>query len=195
MFRRSKSETLDAATAQPVKEGGKGRPTPKRKEAEAAARARARAPRNRKELAQRQRQVRMEESKKIRAAMKSGDERYFLPRDQGPVRRFCRDFVDHRFSVVEMAVPLLIVGMVLGYSGQPSLVQASSMIMVATVLLVVVDLVVLRFRLRRELARRFPDESTSGTTFYTLTRALQMRFMRLPKPQVKIGQELPDTYR
>lgn len=195
MFRRSKADPVETAPEQPVKEGGKGRPTPTRKEAEAAARARARAPRNRKELAQRQRQVRMEESKKVRSAMKSGDERYFLPRDQGPVRRFCRDFVDHRFSVVEMAVPLLIVGMVLGYSGQPSLVRASSMILLATVLFVVVDLVVLRFRVRRELARRFPQESTRGTTFYTLTRALQMRFMRLPKPQVKIGQELPATYR
>ena len=195
MFRRSKAEPVDTAPAQPVKEGGKGRPTPTRKEAEAAARARARAPRNRKELAQRQRQVRMEESKKVRAAMKSGDERYFLPRDQGPVRRFCRDFVDHRFSVVEMAVPLLIVGMVLGYSGQPSLMRASSLILLATVLFVVVDLIVLRFRVRRELSRRFPQESVRGTTFYTLTRALQMRFMRLPKPQVKIGQELPQTYR
>ena len=31
--------------------------------------------------------------------MKTGDERYFLPRDKGPVRRFIRDFVDSRFSL------------------------------------------------------------------------------------------------
>jgi hypothetical protein len=28
-----------------------------------------------------------------------------------------------------------------------------------------------------------------------MTRSLQMRFMRMPKAQVKIGQQLPDTYR
>ena len=53
----------------------------------------------------------------------------------------------------------------------------------------------LRFRLRRELARRFPDEGLKGTTYYAVMRSLQMRFMRLPKPQVKIGQQLPEHYR
>jgi hypothetical protein len=57
------------------------------------------------------------------------------------------------------------------------------------------DMVLLRFRLRRELVRRFPDESFKGTTYYAITRAMQMRFMRLPKTQVKIGQTLPEQYR
>jgi hypothetical protein len=63
------------------------------------------------------------------------------------------------------------------------------------VLLVGLDLFVLRFRLRKQLAARFPDESTKGTTYYAVTRAMQMKFMRLPKPKVKIGQELPEHYR
>jgi hypothetical protein len=53
----------------------------------------------------------------------------------------------------------------------------------------------LRVRLRRELARRFPGESTKGTTLYAAMRSLQMKFLRLPKPQVKIGEKLPETYR
>ncbi len=53
----------------------------------------------------------------------------------------------------------------------------------------------LRFRLRRQLAARFPDEPVKGTTYYAVTRAMQMKFMRLPKPKVKIGQELPEHYR
>ena len=61
--------------------------------------------------------------------------------------------------------------------------------------LIALDMVILRFRLRRELARRFPDAPTKGTTYYALMRALQMKFMRMPKSQVKIGQKLPDTYR
>jgi hypothetical protein len=64
----------------------------------------------------------------------------------------------------------------------------------ATVLVVVLDSVFLRWRMRKELRRRFPDESLKGTTFYALMRALQLRFLRLPKPQVKLGQQLPDRY-
>jgi hypothetical protein len=193
VFRLNKSEPDEPATT--VKEGGKGRPTPTRKEAEALARAKARAPRSKKELAARQRQVRTEDSRNIRAAMKSGDERYLPARDRGPVRRFIRDFVDVRFSLVEMLIPLLVVTMVLGYSGNPALMGASTYVMLATFLFVVVDMILLRFRLRRELVRRFPDQNYSGTTFYAITRSLQMKFMRMPKSQVKIGQDLPETYR
>jgi hypothetical protein len=59
----------------------------------------------------------------------------------------------------------------------------------------VVDIVVMRFRLRRELTRRFPAEPLKGTTYYAVMRALQMKFMRMPKAQVKIGQKLPEHYR
>ncbi|KAA1429452.1 DUF3043 domain-containing protein [Nocardioides antri] len=194
MFRRTKSEPEPVGT-EVSKPGGKGRPTPKRKEAEALARAKARTPRTRKEQAAREREVRTENSRKIRQAMKTGDERYLLPRDKGPVRRFIRDYVDSRFSLVELLIPLLIISMVLGYSGQPTLRQASTLIMMATFLFVIVDMVVLRFRLRRELTRRFPGEPLNGTTYYAVMRSLQMKFMRMPKAKVKIGQTLPDDYR
>ena len=195
MFRRSKSEP-DAPLAGTVeKEGGKGRPTPTRREAEAAARARAKVPRTRKEIAKAQRAARVESSQKVRSAMKSGDERYFLARDKGPVRSFIRDFVDSRFTFIELMIPLLIVTMVLGYSGNPTLASMGNTILLGTMLLVVVDLLFMRRRLRRELARRFPEESTKGTTYYAVMRSLQMKFMRLPKAKVKIGQQLPEHYR
>ena len=193
MFRRSKTET--PAPEAPAKPGGKGRPTPTRREAEAAAKARAKTPRTRKEQARAQREARTESSQRVRAAMKAGDERYYLPRDQGPVRRFIRDFVDSRFSFIELMVPLLVVTMVLGYSGNARLASIGNTILMGTILLVVVDMLLLRRKLRRQLARRFPDEPTKGTTYYAVTRALQMKFMRLPKAKVKIGQELPEHYR
>jgi Protein of unknown function (DUF3043) len=195
LFRRTKTVTV---TPEPVatKPGGKGRPTPSRKEAEAAARARAKAaPRTRKEQARAQRQSRAESSQKVRQAMKTGDERYFMPRDKGPERRFVRDFVDSRFSFIELMIPLLIVSMILGYSGNPAMANLSSLVLMATIVLIVLDMVFLRLRLRRELEARFPGETHKGTTYYAITRALQMKFMRLPKSQVKIGQRLPDTYR
>lgn len=197
MFKRTKSPAAPepaAPAAAEGKAGGKGRPTPTRKEAEAAAKARAKAPADRREASRRQREFRAEESRKIRQGMKSGDERYFLPRDKGRVRRFIRDYVDRRFSIVELVIPLMIIGLMLGYTGSSALVQASSMVLLATVLFVVTDMVVLRFRLRRELKQRFPEEPLKGTTYYALTRSMQMKFMRLPKARVKIGQPLPEDY-
>ena len=195
MFGRSKSQ--DTSSTSPVvdKPGGKGRPTPSRKEAEAAAKARAKVPRTRREQMKAQRGARSESSKTVRQGMRDGDERYMLARDRGPVRRFIRDFVDSRFSFVELMVPLLIVTLLLGYSGSPYLVGIGNTVLLGTVLLVVLDILLMRFRLRRELARRFPDEPTKGTTYYAIMRALQMKFMRLPKAKVKIGQTLPEHYR
>jgi hypothetical protein len=197
LFRRSKSETSAETTvaSATTKAGGKGRPTPSRREAEAAARARAKVPRTRKEVAQAQRSARSDSSRNVRAAMKNGDERYYLPRDQGPVRRFIRDFVDSRFSFIELMVPLLVVTMILGYSGNTQLRSIGNSVLLGTILLVIADMIFLRFRLRRQLASRFPEESPKGTTYYAVTRALQMKFMRMPKAKVKIGQELPEHYR
>lgn len=196
MFRRSKTETSPTTDPAPAPTGsGKGRPTPTRKEAEAAARARAKAPRTRKEQVAAARATRGESSRKIREAMKTGDERYLPGRDRGPVRRFVRDFVDSRFSFIELMVPILVITLILGYSGSTYLAGVANSVLFGALLLIVLDMVILRFRLRRELARRFPGESVKGTTYYAVMRALQMKFMRLPKAQVKIGQKLPETYR
>ena len=182
-LRRSKSEESSAESVTLAKPGGKGRATPTRKEAEAAARERAKVPRTRKEQAARARAAKGEPSQKIRQAMKDGDERYLLPRDKGPVRRFIRDFVDARFGFAEIVIPLMFVAI---------FVQA---LVIPLFLVLMIDLVVLRMRLRKQLAERFPDEPLKGTTYYALTRAMQMKFMRMPKAKRKIGEELPAHYR
>jgi hypothetical protein len=194
LFRRTRQDV----TTPPLEETpqtGKGRPTPTRKQAEAAAKARAKPPRTRRGQAAAQRTTRGESSARVRQGMRNGEEKYLLPRDKGPVRRFIRDFVDARFSFIELIIPLLVVTMVLGYSGNASLASFGNALLFGSILLVVVDMLLLRFRLRRQLAARFPEESTKGTTYYAVTRAMQMKFMRLPKPKVKIGQELPEHYR
>ncbi len=193
LFRRSKTQTETPASA--PKPGGKGRPTPSRKEAEAAAKARAKAPRSRKEQAAAQRSQRAESSRKVREAMKTGDERYFLARDKGPERRFIRDYVDSRFSFLELMIPAMLVTLVLGYTGNPSLERISSLMLFGMFLLIILDMLTIRFRLRRELVRRFPDETHKGTTWYAVSRSMQMKFMRLPKSRVRIGEQLTDSYR
>ena len=192
MFRRTKPEPVAPAPEVTAKTGGKGRPTPKRREAEAAAKARAKAQRTRKDQAAARRGERAEANRKLREAMRTGDDRHLPQRDRGPVRRFIRDFVDVRFSFVELLLPMLVVSMVLGYVASPTVAGYANAVLMGTLLLVVVDMLLMRFRLRRELTRRFPGEPLKGTTYYAVTRALQMKFMRLPKAQVKFGQRLPD---
>ena len=190
MFRRTKSDEAATATTTPVKEGGKGRPTPTRKEAEAAAKARARAPRDKKTARRLARDQRAAQSAKMREGLRTGDERYLPARDQGRVKRFVRDYVDARICMAEFLLPLLVVIMV----SQVISPAFANGLWSATILLVVLDTVFLVFRLRREVRRRFPDESHKGITSYAILRSMQLRWLRLPKRQVRIGERLPDRY-
>lgn len=194
MFRRTKSAETTVDTAA-VKDGGKGRPTPTRREAEAAAKLRATTGRDKKKAASKKLRARRgEENAKMRQGMKSGDEKFLPARDQGVVRRFVRDRVDSRLCMAEFLLPLLLVIMVMQYSGQESLQNMSNGLWSATILLVTVDSVFLVWKLKREVKQRFPDESTKGTVFYGILRSLQLRFLRMPKSKVKLGQKLPDHY-
>ena len=195
MFGR-KSQPTPVAEADVVsKPGGKGRPTPSRKEAEAARKARLKAPRTRKEQAAAARAARAANSQKMREAMRTGDDRYLPARDRGPVKRFVRDYIDSRFTVAEVILPVLIIAMVFGYVGNARLAVIGEGIVLLMIVIVAINLVWLRLGMRREMRRRFPDSDLRGTTYYAVMRALQMRFLRLPKPQVKVGTELPKTYR
>jgi hypothetical protein len=195
LFRRTKPDTVSQSAASTDVPGKKGRPTPSRKEAEAAAKARAKVPRTRKEMAAAQKASRAESSSHMRQAMKTGDDRYLPARDKGPVKRFIRDYVDSHFSLIELMIPLMLVVLLLAYTGNPTITSYANLAMLTAFVLIIFDLIRLRFRIRRELTARFPSAPKQGTTFYAMSRALQMRFMRMPKAQVKIGQRLPDTYR
>ncbi len=189
MFRRSKTvEEPSASTV--VKEGGKGRPTPSRKEAQAAARARARGVQDKKEAARLLKERRAEGNARMREGMRTGDERFLPTRDKGPVRRFVRDWVDSRLCMAELLLPLLVLIM-LGQAVSPSVANG---LWSATILVVALDTALVVFRLRRELARRFPDQSTKGAVGYGVLRSLQLRWIRMPKRKVRLGEKLPERY-
>ncbi len=200
MFRRTKTDTSAPVdeTSAPGTAQKKGRPTPTRKEAEAARKAKAKVPRTRKEQAAANRAARAESSTRVREAMRTGDERGMLPRDKGPVKRFIRDYVDSRFTLAEALLPAMLVVVLAGWTigrAHPGIAASLNAAMLALLLLVVFEVIRLRMRIRRELKARFPDQPLNGTTYYTVIRAMQVRFLRQPKPQVKLGQQLPEHYR
>ena len=187
MFRRTSKVEAQPTDLEPKGPGAKGRPTPTRREAEAARKERARAVTDKKAAAKLLRERRTESNTKVRQGMRTGDERYLPKRDQGPVKRFIRNFVDSRISIAEFLLPLLVVIMVMQYSGSKQLLAFSNALWTTTLLVVLLDTSWLMFRLKRALRAEFPDESLKGTTFYTLLRALQLRWLRMPKPQVRVG--------
>ncbi|MPZ62548.1 MAG: DUF3043 domain-containing protein [Propionibacteriales bacterium] len=173
---------------------GKGRPTPKRKEAEAERKKRMTPPRNRKEAAALQKERTRSRRQMARQAMASGDERYLPNRDKGPVRRYVRDFIDVRRSAAEFLLPVLLMILMLSFLGTA---WAANMVVTMWMLMIVVttiDSVLVMWRLGRELNRRFPEGGTRGAKLYGLLRSTQLRRLRMPKPQVKVGQPLPDVY-
>ncbi|MGW0703205.1 DUF3043 domain-containing protein [Streptomyces sp. NPDC002867] len=196
MFRsRSKEEkaptekvTADLSKQPRDPEAPKGRPTPKRSEAQGQRRRASSPPLDRKEAMKRQREARRADLAKQREALASGDERYLPARDKGPVRRFVRDFVDSRFCIAEFFLPLAVVILVLSMIRVAQLQNIALLLWLGVIVLIVIDSIGLAIRLKKQLRERFPNEPKRGAVAYGLMRTLQMRRLRLPKPQVKRGE-------
>lgn len=195
MFRsRAKDEkattdkvTADLSTQTRDPQAPKGRPTPKRSEAQTQRRRASTTPTDRKSAMKKQREARRVDLAKQRQALASGDERYLPARDKGPVRRFVRDYVDARFCMAEFFLPLAVIILVLSMVQIGQLQNIALLLWLGIIVLIVVDSIGIWIRLKKQLALRFPDEPKRGAVAYALMRTLQMRRLRLPKPQVKRG--------
>jgi hypothetical protein len=143
----------------------------------------------RKDASKRQRDERRVQLEKQRSALAGrGNERDLPLRDRGPVRKFARDYIDSRFNVAEFFLPMAVVILVLSVVQVPALQNIALLLWLVIIILIVVDSFLNVFRLRKQLAERFPGQDTKGTVWYSLMRSLQMRRLRLPKPQVKRGE-------
>lgn len=175
-----------------VSTSGKGRPTPKRREAE----ARNRRPvvvTDRKAAKKRAREQRQESYQRQQAGIAAGDERFFLPRDRGRARRYARAFVDARWCIGELMLPVAIVVLILliFQSLAPQLITYAVLATYSLLILALVDAWVVGFQVKRRLAQRFdPDEIPKWTGVYAGMRSLQVRRLRQPKPQVARGQKI-----
>jgi len=167
----------------------KGRPTPKRSEAQTQRRSVANTTLTRKDASKRQRDERRVQLEKQRQALSGrGNERDLPLRDRGPIRKFARDYIDSRFNVAEFFLPMAVVILVLSVVRVPALQNIALLLWLVIIILIVVDTFVNVLRIRKQLAERFPGQDTKGTVWYSLMRSLQMRRLRLPKPQVKRGE-------
>jgi hypothetical protein len=192
VFRR-RTEVAEEATSQdtlePRKTAGKGRPTPKRREAERRSRQPITAPKDRKEAYKRLRERQAGDRAKARAGMAKGEEKYLPARDRGPVRKLARDYVDSRRTLSSNFMFILIAIMVVSFTQNFWAQIVAFFAMPAIILVVVVEGWFMARGVKRLAAERYPDESLSGIGWYTGMRSTQMRFLRMPKPQLKPGQQ------
>ncbi|GAA4057114.1 MULTISPECIES: DUF3043 domain-containing protein [Agromyces] len=166
---------------------GKGAPTPTRAEREAA-RKRPLVPNDRKEAARQARAKAAEARERARLGLAAGDEKYLPARDRGPQKKYVRDYVDARFSIGEILIPVMFVVIVLTFVPSYEVQTIGIFALWAFFLVSVVDVIILGFVLQRKLAARFGADKVERVRWYAAMRALQLRPLRLPKPQVKRGQ-------
>ncbi|GAA3985390.1 hypothetical protein GCM10023085_79440 [Actinomadura viridis] len=188
MFRR---RTQEAPENPPpvVKPGGKGRPTPKRSEAEKRRRQPITAPSNRKEAYKRVREKQAAERARAREGMSRGEDKYLLKRDKGPVRRLARDYVDARRTVGSYLMYAMFV--IVALSLLP-VTAAKLLVLLAPPLLLAVVFVeglLISRGIKRLAAERYPDEDAKGVGLYAAMRAMQIRRLRVPSPQIQPGQK------
>jgi Protein of unknown function (DUF3043) len=172
---------------------GKGRSTPTRREAETARKERVKPPLDRRAAARAERAAAAADRAKGRSGQATGNQRFMLARDRGPVRAFVRDYVDARLTAGQYLMPAIVVFLVISIAlSHPSLVGIRYYAIVAFyvfVIYVAIDTILLTARIKRIAAERFPNESTQGVGFYGAMRALQIRRLRQPKPTFKRGQQ------
>lgn len=181
----STPSTNDDSTQAPTV--GKGRPTPTRAEREAARRRPLAA--NTKEARAAARAEMQARRQRASVGMANGEERFLPPRDKGPQRRWVRDYVDAGWHLSEWVMALMVVVILVSLVPDPLFSFYAFVGLWVYILLAIGDMVLLARRVKRKAAVKFgADRVEKGLGWYAAMRALQMRFMRLPKPQVKRRQ-------
>lgn len=167
---------------------GKGRATPSRAEREAA-RKRPLVP-DTKEAKARARADLAAQREKARLGMAAGDPRYLPARDQGAQRKFARDWVDAGWHLGEAVMPAMVLVILATFLPIAALQYYAFVGLWIFILFVIGDMVITSISVKRAVKKKFgADKMEKGLGWYAAMRTVQMRFLRLPKPQVKRGQK------
>lgn len=178
--------SVDAIAAAEAVAAGKGRATPTRREREAA-RKRPLVPNDRKQASKEHREKMNASRERARVGMANGEEKYLPQRDRGPQKKWVRDYVDARISIGEFLIPVMFVVILLTFIPSVEAQTISILALWAFFLVAILDSVLLGFIVRRKLTKKFGADKVEKVRWYAAMRSLQLRILRLPKPQVKRG--------
>ncbi|MEY4968226.1 MAG: hypothetical protein RIQ73_925, partial [Actinomycetota bacterium] len=125
-----------------------------------------------------------------RAAYLRGEESALPVRDRGPERRFVRNYVDSRRSIGEYFLPIIFVVLILTLIPKPIVQFAAIAVMYGVLLIAIIDGFFLSRRIRTLVSAKFPNAATKGLGMYAWLRSTQMRRLRAPHPQAKVGDSV-----
>ncbi|WP_424465590.1 DUF3043 domain-containing protein [Pseudoclavibacter helvolus] len=192
----SKHESKSAETASlPAKSPAnkKQQPTPTRREREAQ-NLRPLVPEDRKQAKREmQAKVRVEQAK-AREGLAKGDDRYLRPTERGPQKRFMRNYIDARYSIGELLLPMMFLVIFATFIPSQSVgIWAMSFIWAFLAVCVLEAVMVANIIKRKIAAVVGKDKVEKGIVIGTVARSLQLRVMRMPKSQVKRGAKIEFT--
>lgn len=170
----------------PQRPGAKNRPTPKRRDQEAA-NYRPVVVTDRKAAAKADKERRRQNTATQRSAMLTGDEAGLPVRDKGPERRYVRDYIDARFSVGEIMLPVMLVVLLLSFVKTTWALTVVFLAVYGLLILSIGDALLMWRKLKGRLTAKF-GQPPKGLAMYAAMRAFQIRRTRMPRPQVKRGQ-------
>jgi len=165
-----------------VEDNTKGRPTPRRQDQEAA-RKRPLVTNSKAELRAKKKEYR----EKAREGLNRGDEKFLPPKERGPQKKFARDYTDARYSVGEFMVPLAVAVVVLSFMPNAEIQAVAIYTFWAFLAVMIIDAAIAGARVQK-LANAKWGENVEKLKLYTAMRTIQMRPMRIPKPQVRRGE-------
>ncbi|HVF03553.1 MAG TPA: DUF3043 domain-containing protein [Frankiaceae bacterium] len=181
-------------TEQPPR--GKGRPTPKRSEAQKARKQPVVTPRGTAAKGDKRadKAERAAARRRMREAMRTGDERYYPAIAAGPERALVRDVVDARRSIGWLAIPGWFLGLLLTLVPAPAAQAAGTLMFPIVVFILIGDSMGAARDVRKALDARWPDgtkQPRKSLTWYGIARNTQFRRQRMPRPRVERGGALP----
>ena len=178
MAKNAQSENPDQGSI------GKGRPTPRRRDREAQLK-KPLVSNNRKEAKARVQQQR----DRARMGLANGEERFLPLRDKGPQRKWVRDFVDARWNFGEFLIPIMFAVIIATFLPSVQAQFLAIAVLWGFFLITILDSILVGRQVRKGLSEKHGfDNVETGVRWYAAMRALQMRGLRLPKPQVKRGE-------
>lgn len=180
-------EKIETTEAQ-LEAAGKGHATPTRKEREAA-NLRPLVSTDRSRGGSKESKAKLSaDRERARVGLANGEEKFLGVRDKGLQRRYIRDYIDARFSIGEVMIPVMFIVVVLTFINVVQLQTIAIYALWAFFAVTVADCIFVGFQINRKLVAKFgADKIQRGNRWYTAMRAVQLRPMRLPKPQVKRG--------
>ena len=204
MFGRKKEDTAAQSAPAPAPEQTSGSasrqksgPTPSRKQAQAKNYHPVVSDRARMTKAERKahdRELRAKRDEAWRAeqdAMRTGDDRHMPAVHKGPERRMARDYVDARFTMASMFMPLalILVALLFLQTKWPTVFLWATVFCYAFFFLMIIDSAIAGYNASILVENRFGvDRVPARLGFQMFARSFYPHRWRLPKPQVKHGE-------